>query len=138
MVLIQPHHLYQTQQKMLPMEVDLQSYTKPPSVTPNRNSCRAWLISGHGVSLPQTQDVFVLGNLICISIAGTMKSLKREGFITAHEIAVCKGYNDLVSILEPKAYHIIPSSSLEKLETNVHSLMQKLAGDKVFYSYPIF
>lgn len=53
MVLIQPYHLYQTQQKMLPMEVDLQSYIKPPSVTPNRNSCRAWLTSGHGVSLPQ-------------------------------------------------------------------------------------
>lgn len=67
-----------------------------------------------------------------------MKSLKREGFTTAHEIAVCKGYNDLVPILEPKSYHIIPSSSLEKLETSVHNLMQKLAGDKVFYSYPIF
>lgn len=51
--------------------------------------------------------------------------------MTAHEIAVRKGYNDLVPILEPKLYHIIPSSSLEKLETNVHNLMQNLAGDKV-------
>lgn len=60
-----------------------------------------------------------------------MKSLEREGLITAHEIAVRKGYNDLVPILEPKLYHIIPSSSLEKLEANVHNLMQNLAGDKV-------
>lgn len=60
-----------------------------------------------------------------------MKSLEREGFITAYEIAVREGYNDLVAILEPKLYHIIPSDSLSKLEDMVHSLMRNLAGDKV-------
>lgn len=64
-------------------------------------------------------------------VAGTMKSLKREGLITAHGIAVRKGYNDLIPILKPNLYHIIPSNSLSKLENDVHNLMQKLAGDKV-------
>lgn len=64
-----------------------------------------------------------------------MKSLEREGFITAHEIAVRKGYDDLVPILEPKPHHIIPGNSLQTLEGNVHSLMQSLAGDKVSQSY---
>lgn len=60
-----------------------------------------------------------------------MKSLEREGFITAHEIAVRKGHTNLVPILEPKLYHIISSDSLEKLEKKVHTLMQSLVGDKV-------
>lgn len=68
-----------------------------------------------------------------------MKSLQRERFVTAHEIAVRKGYKDLVHILEPKFHHIIPSTSLDKLESKVHHLMLDLAGDKVIpisYSPP--
>lgn len=70
-------------------------------------------------------------NLTCLSVAGTMKSLKKDGFVTAHDIALRKGYDDLIPILKPKPHHIIPSNSLEKLEKNVHNLMQGLARDKV-------
>lgn len=61
-----------------------------------------------------------------------MKSLEREEFVTAHAIAVTKGHEDLIPILEPKPYHIISEPTLEKLERNVHNLMRTLAGDKVY------
>ena len=60
-----------------------------------------------------------------------MKSLKREGFVTAQDIAVEKGLNDIASLLAPCVYHRITRETLATLESRVHRLMQELARENV-------
>ena len=62
---------------------------------------------------------------------GTIKSLRRERFVTAYEIAKAKGYEDLISILEPRIHHSVPEDTLVKLEQQVHDLLRRLEGNKV-------
>lgn len=62
---------------------------------------------------------------------GTIKSLRRERFVTAYEIAKDKGYEDLIPILEPRIHHSVPEDTLEKLEQHVHDLLRRLEGNKV-------
>lgn len=62
---------------------------------------------------------------------GTIKSLRRERFVTAYEIAKAKGYEDLIPILEPRIHHSVPDDTLVKLEQHVHDLLRRLEGNKV-------
>lgn len=62
---------------------------------------------------------------------GTIKSMQRERFVTAYEIAKAKGYEDLIPILEPRIHHPVPDDTLVKLEQQVHDLLRRLEGNKV-------
>ena len=64
-------------------------------------------------------------------IAGTLKSDKREGCLTAKEVAIRRGNQSIASILESKLNHPIAAATLEKLEANLHALMMRLAGSYV-------
>lgn len=62
-----------------------------------------------------------------------MRSLEREGYVTAQDIARGKGYDKLARLLEPRIHHPIPRDILEKLERRVHDLMRTVAGTLVRY-----
>ena len=68
--------------------------------------------------------------------AGTLKSDKREGNLTAKEVAIRRGNESIVPILEPKIHHPIVAATLEKLELNLHGLMMSLAGSYVSQARP--
>lgn len=69
-------------------------------------------------------------------IAGTLKSDKREGYLAAKEVAIRRGNESIVSILEPKIHHPIAAATLEKLESNLHDLMMRFAGSYVSQTRP--
>ena len=60
-----------------------------------------------------------------------MKSLEREGFVTAQDVAHKKGYAELALLLEPKICHPVAKDILEKLESRLHHLMKTVAGKMV-------
>ena len=66
-------------------------------------------------------------------IPGTMRSLERDGYVTAQDIARKRGYNQLALLLEPRIHHSIHRDILEKLELGVHDVMKTVAGTLVRY-----
>ena len=80
------------------------------------------------------EPVSLSGSSCCYVVtitAGTLKSDRRDGNLTAKDVASRQGNQTIVPILEPKVHHPIAAATLEKLESNLHGLMMRLAGTYV-------
>lgn len=64
-----------------------------------------------------------------------MKSHRRENFVTARDIALRRGYERLIGILEPNTHHNIAADKLDRLEVHLHDLMRSLAGRFVSFAH---
>ena len=64
-----------------------------------------------------------------------MKSHRRENFVTARDVALRRGYERLISILEPNIHHNIAADKLDRLEVYLHDLMRRLAGRFVSFAH---
>jgi hypothetical protein len=64
-----------------------------------------------------------------------MKSQRRENFVTARDVAVRRGHEGLIGILEPKIHYKIAADELDRLEIHLHDLMRRLAGRFVSFAH---
>lgn len=87
-------------------------------------------------SFQMNLPILIIGNLERSILTerfapGTMRSLEREGYVTAQDIARNRGYDQLALLLEPRIHHPIPREILEKLELRVHDVMRTVVGTSV-------